>query len=85
MEKYKPIEKHKGGKTPPLCFSATSNHIFAVPTENRPVIAGFTVPDFESASHNPEVAGSNPAPATRRKDLEPYGSKSFFAYFLFLQ
>jgi len=53
--------------------------------KNRPVIAGFTVPDFESASHNPEVAGSNPAPATRRKDLEPYGSKSFFAYFLFLQ
>ena len=31
------------------------------------VIARFGVSDFESSSHNPEVVGSNPAPATRQK------------------
>ncbi len=43
----------------------------SVRTEKRTcfVIARFAVCHFESSSHNPEVVGSNPAPATRQKHL----------------
>ena len=37
-------------------------------TNACPVDSVLGVLDSESASHNPEVAGSAPAPATRRKD-----------------
>ena len=36
------------------------------------VIAGLGVSDFESSSHNPEVVGSNPAPATMVGDQFRY-------------
>ena len=45
------------------------------------VIASLGICHLESGSHNPEVVGSNPAPATRRKDLEPCGSESFLLIF----
>ena len=47
----------------------------------RNFLAGLVVPDFDSISHNPEVVGSNPAPATRRKDLVSQDTKSFFVCF----
>jgi len=47
----------------------------------RKGLAVLAIPGFESISHNPEVVGSNPAPATRRKDLVSQDTKSFFVSF----
>ena len=36
--------------------------------------------DARCTAHNPEVAGSNPAPATRRNGLESMVSEAVFGY-----